>query len=356
MSSCAISTRTLRYEYQSKYHPLPCLMRLKTGPEQEAKQQSITSRLPPQSCKRPNARHLRRQRMADMRAAGPPGPVFPPFPNCKQTLKGSRPMNKILVAVFDTETAAYEGLSALKELNASGDITLNATAVIAKSADGALGLRQAAEQGPGSTALGLITGSLIGLLAGPLGLALGATAGGLTGLLLDLRRAGMSEEFVQEVSEKLAPGKSAVLADMDETWTVPVDTRLEPLGAVVVRHLRAEVEEDQLNREAAQLKAERAQLKAELAEASDEAKTKVQAHLHALEKKAQALQARAQAALEDIRKEAEQKTAAMQAQIQTASERQKAKVEQRLSAAKASYEARTAKLKQAWESFKQALS
>ena len=265
-------------------------------------------------------------------------------------------MNKILVAVFDTETAAYEGLSALKELNASGDITLNATAVITKSADGALGLRQAAEQGPGSTALGLVTGSLIGLLAGPLGLALGATAGGLTGLLLDLRRAGMSEEFVQEVSEKLAPGKSAVLADMDETWTVPVDTRLEPLGAVVVRHLRAEVEEDQLNREAAQLKAEHAQLKAELAEASDEAKTKVQAHLHALEKKAQALQARAQAALEDIRKEAEQKTAAMQAQIQTASERQKAKVEQRLSAAKASYEARTAKLKQAWESFKQALS
>lgn len=46
----------------------------------------------------------------------------------------------------------------------------------------------------------------------------------------------------------------------------------------------------------------------------------------------------------------------MQAQIQTASERQKAKVEQRLSAAKASYEARTAKLKQAWESLKQALS
>ena len=42
-------------------------------------------------------------------------------------------MNKILVAVFDTETAAYEGLSALKELNASGDITLNATAVIARS-------------------------------------------------------------------------------------------------------------------------------------------------------------------------------------------------------------------------------
>ena len=71
-------------------------------------------------------------------------------------------MNKILVAVFDTETAAYEGLSALKELNASGDITLNATAVITKSADGALNLRQAAEQGPGSTALGLITGSLIG--------------------------------------------------------------------------------------------------------------------------------------------------------------------------------------------------
>ena len=41
-------------------------------------------------------------------------------------------MNKMLVAVFDTEPAAYEGLNALTELHADGDITLYATAVLVK--------------------------------------------------------------------------------------------------------------------------------------------------------------------------------------------------------------------------------
>ena len=45
-------------------------------------------------------------------------------------------MNKVLVAVFDTEQAAFEGVSALKELHRDGDITLYASSVIVKDADG----------------------------------------------------------------------------------------------------------------------------------------------------------------------------------------------------------------------------
>ncbi len=33
-------------------------------------------------------------------------------------------MNKMLLAVFDNEAAAFEGLKALKDLHESGDITL----------------------------------------------------------------------------------------------------------------------------------------------------------------------------------------------------------------------------------------
>ncbi len=43
-------------------------------------------------------------------------------------LQGEHTLNKMLVAVFDTEPAAFEGLQALKDLHRDGDITLYATA------------------------------------------------------------------------------------------------------------------------------------------------------------------------------------------------------------------------------------
>src|SRR6185436_18686384 len=95
-------------------------------------------------------------------------------------------MNKMLIAVFDKENKAFEGLSALKELHRKGDITLFATAVISKDDQGEMHLNTAADQGPVGTATGFVAGGLIGLLAGPVGLALGAAAGTLTGLLYDV--------------------------------------------------------------------------------------------------------------------------------------------------------------------------
>lgn len=67
-------------------------------------------------------------------------------------------MNKMLVAVFGTERAAYEGLSALKDLHKDGDITLYATAVISKDSSGAVTVKQGADEGPIGTAIGLLTG------------------------------------------------------------------------------------------------------------------------------------------------------------------------------------------------------
>jgi uncharacterized membrane protein len=97
-------------------------------------------------------------------------------------------MDKMLVAVFDTETAAFKGLSALKDLHRQGDLTLYASAVIVKDKTGAINVKQAAEDGPVGTALGFLTGGLVGVLGGPAGLALGASLGGLTGFLFDLDR------------------------------------------------------------------------------------------------------------------------------------------------------------------------
>ena len=93
-------------------------------------------------------------------------------------------MNKMLITIFDTETDAYEGLRALKELHRAGDLTVYATAVIVKDASGKVAVQQAADGGPIGTGLGMLTGSLIGLLGGPVGAAIGVTTGGLAGMLL----------------------------------------------------------------------------------------------------------------------------------------------------------------------------
>ena len=108
-------------------------------------------------------------------------------------------MNKILVAVFNSEVVAFEGLSALKHLHQDGDVTVYSTAVLVKDASGKVSLKQTADDGPVGTAFGLLAGSMVGLLAGPVGLAVGASIGGLTGLISDLNKSGVDVEFVDEV-------------------------------------------------------------------------------------------------------------------------------------------------------------
>ncbi len=78
-------------------------------------------------------------------------------------------MDKILVVVFDSEPKAYEGSKALQELQNEGSINLYAKAVIARDASGKVTVKQQGDMGPVGTAVGLLTGSLIGLIGGPVG-------------------------------------------------------------------------------------------------------------------------------------------------------------------------------------------
>lgn len=265
-------------------------------------------------------------------------------------------MNKMLVAVFESEKVAFEGLSALKELHKNGDVSLYATAVLVKDASGKVSMKQAAEKGPIGTAIGLWAGGLVGLLAGPVGLAVGASLGGLTGLVTDLNRSGIDVQFVDDVSAALSPGKAAVLADVEESWTAPVDVRLGKLGGLVFRRLRFEVVEDQMARESAAFQAEVKQLKAELSEAHAENKAAIQAQIDEAKKKAQVMQDQARARIDQAKREADAKTTALQEQLKEASDRQKAKIDKRMADVKAELEARHAKLQEAGRLAKEALA
>jgi uncharacterized membrane protein len=76
----------------------------------------------------------------------------------------------------------------------------------------------------------MITGGLLGLLGGPVAAAVGLGAGTLIGAAFDLTKEGLDRDFIEEVGARLEPGTAAVIAEIDEYWQVPLDTRMEALG------------------------------------------------------------------------------------------------------------------------------
>jgi uncharacterized membrane protein len=265
-------------------------------------------------------------------------------------------MNKMLVAVFDNETAAFKGLSALKELHQNGDISLYASAVIVKDKMGQISIKQAADDGPVGTALGLLTGGLIGILGGPAGLAIGATVGALTGSLFDLDQSGIGATFLDDVSKNLTVGKAAVLAEMEESWTTPVDARLRELGGIVFRRLRAEVVEDQLVRESAAFDAELKALENDRKQSAAENRAAIQKDIEQMKKQIKATQDQAKARLDQAKAEMDARVKALQDQAKGASDRAKARIEKRIADVKADFAVRSKKLNQAWGLTKEALA
>lgn len=263
-------------------------------------------------------------------------------------------MDKMIVTIFNDENSAYEGLRALWELHNEGTLNVRTAAVIAKDVTGRVSVKQEDDQGPAGTFFGLATGSLIGLLAGPVGMAVGATAGTLTGSIYDLATLGVGEDFLAEVSYNLTPGKVAVVADINEEWVTPLDTRMESLGGFVFRRARGEFIDAAIERELAAERADLEQMKAEYKQAVGDAKTKLKAKLDVAEKKFEARRALLKERIEAFELEGEAKIKALQEQAARAKAEKKAKLEERIALERANHKARVEKLRQAWNLVKEA--
>jgi uncharacterized membrane protein len=255
--------------------------------------------------------------------------------------------NKILVSVFDSERTAFEGLEALNDLHRDGDITVYGSTVMAKDPSGKVSVRQEADSGPTGTLAGIVTGAFVGLLAGPAGVAVGAYIGGFGGLMYDLFKAGVSIDFVDEVSASLTPGKAAVIADIDEMWVTPVDTRLGVLGGTTFRRFPGDVVDTELVRETNAARMELEQLDAELRQASGEAKANVDAAIQVQRRKLETLVDRVGNALAQAKAEFDARLATLREQQGKAREAQRQRIEAGIDELKASHEARKAKLEEA---------
>ncbi len=257
-------------------------------------------------------------------------------------------MDRILVAAFSSEDRAREGLKALQDMDREGTIVLYATAVIANDEESRVIVKQAADSSPLGTSVALLTGSLLGPLAGPVGIAVAAGAGTLGRVLYDLARIGIDEDFLTEVGEALRPGGAAVVAEVWEERITPVDARVALLGGSAFRRVRKEIVDGQIERDVAAARAELAGLTAELATAPEEHRAHLEERIDAARTKLRAAQQRAKAVLDALTREADAKIAWLEAKAATVRGERRGKLETRIAELRSQFRRRGDKVSAAW--------
>jgi uncharacterized membrane protein len=118
-------------------------------------------------------------------------------------------MSDLIVVAFDTETGAEQMRDAMIQLQKEYIVELADAAVVVRTQDGKVRVKQAHDL-VGSGALGgAFWGMLIGLLFFMpwVGAAVGAAAGAITGKLTDI---GVDDNFIKRVGEEIRPGNSAI--------------------------------------------------------------------------------------------------------------------------------------------------
>jgi uncharacterized membrane protein len=196
-------------------------------------------------------------------------------------------MDRMLVVVFNDETKAYQGKSALMQIQDQGNINVYGYAVVAENADGSASIKQADNSGPLGSLFGMSFGALVGALFGPAGFLLGSAAGLGSGAAVDFTNLGVGQDYLDDVAKTLKPGKVALIAEVDEEWTTPVDSSMEALGGVVLRRTLSDVQRQVREENIAAMKADVAQLRAEHAQAQADRKVKLQDKINQLESRIQ---------------------------------------------------------------------
>lgn len=144
-------------------------------------------------------------------------------------------MSTFVVAIFPDETKIGQGVSALKELHAKGSITLYASAIVAKDSGGMLSVRDFSNEGHGGAAVGALIGGLAGLPAGPFAMMFGVAGGAIIGNSADRMNKTSEAAFADKLSSELAPGKTAILAGVDEDRVTSVKATMEASGGTLIR-------------------------------------------------------------------------------------------------------------------------
>jgi uncharacterized membrane protein len=111
---------------------------------------------------------------------------------------------------------------------------MRGSAVVAKSCDGKLSVREITNEGLGGTKVGALIGAITGLPAGPAAAAIMATAGAVIGNAADLSTENDFNEFAKNIADAVIPGGAAVVADVAEDGESTFKAAMQRLGGTVL--------------------------------------------------------------------------------------------------------------------------
>jgi uncharacterized membrane protein len=266
-------------------------------------------------------------------------------------------MEKMVVVVFDSEITANEGLNALGALQADDLLIVYAAALVARDSTGRVSVTRATGPDPLTGALGSATLALTGLLAATTGLGGASAPRALTDVLTDLLNVGVGADFLDETARALRSARGAVVADVDETWVIPLDMRMETMGSSVFRCVRTDIAHFQIERE---LAAERAELESLIAEharaVGPTTRARLQKKIEAARGKLLVTAGRIGDRVETLKHETEARIASLDARAARASGQARIRLEQRRAELVAEYRQRTSTLDRAWKLMREALA
>ena len=157
-------------------------------------------------------------------------------------------MENIVIATFNNSDAALQGLKKLEQLDDAGKLSVRTADVVERRPDGTWKvLKKIQNPAIGAANSGGLTGALISGMAGPLGMLLGSDAGSMAGAVNDGIDYHGRELVHEAIIRYVPPGKTALIGDVEEPVTEPLDAAMENLGARTRRWPRAVVEAELLS-------------------------------------------------------------------------------------------------------------
>jgi uncharacterized membrane protein len=143
-------------------------------------------------------------------------------------------MNKTVALIFPGKANADRANPAFRKLSADG-IKVYALTIITRNLDRRLSVLEHIYHGSHVTAVAAMIGGLAGLPGGLLAVVAGAVGGVLIGLSAELTEKSERTKLVDMISDKLAPGDAAIVADLAEAESSHFETRMSAEGGIVLR-------------------------------------------------------------------------------------------------------------------------
>ena len=140
--------------------------------------------------------------------------------------------------VFEDQAKADEIMAFIRDLHARGTIRVRNAALLAKSADGKISVKERHDLDAKNGAIGgVVLGGVLGLITGGIGIVaapvFGAGIGAVTGRVVDR---GFDDNFLKSLAERLQPGRSGLLLIVQSEWRVPLRDALKGRADIILQH------------------------------------------------------------------------------------------------------------------------